>query len=191
MWRIDETTTMRSLPRDASGIEDIAKLAEQWDAIHNGKAMIRHNEMTEIIPVDGAQHMARLPSALVWKSKDIATLFMKLSLPRPTMKSIEFEPIGRQDQENYENELISIETHMLGDENDIFNEGVLTGNVVDHNGKPIVFKMPKGVRTDSSKIPDRRVVELDFNQLKRLAEYQKMMISKEKDFREFKFGESS
>ena len=52
LQRIDETTTMRSLPRDASGIEDIAKLAEQWDTIHNGKAMIRHDEMTEIIPVD-------------------------------------------------------------------------------------------------------------------------------------------
>ena len=54
LQRIDETATMRSLPRDASGIEDIAKLAEQWDSIHNGKAMIRHDEMTEIIPVDGA-----------------------------------------------------------------------------------------------------------------------------------------
>ena len=36
--------------------------------------MIRHDEMTEIIPVDGAQHMARLPSALVWKSQDIANI---------------------------------------------------------------------------------------------------------------------
>ena len=60
LQRIDETTTMRSLPRDASGIEAIANLAEQWDTIHNGKAMIRADEMTEIIPVDGEGKMMKL-----------------------------------------------------------------------------------------------------------------------------------
>ena len=187
LHRIDENSAMKSLPRDASGIEEISRLAEQWDTIHNGNAAIRHDEMTDIIPILGARHMARLPSALVWKSKDICTLFMKLALPRPTMKSVEFEPIGRNDQENYEKELISLENHMLGDEDDVMYAEDMSGNVVDYKGNPIVFRMPTSVRTDTSKIPTRRVVELDLEELKGLAEYQKTMISKEKDLKNFKF----
>ena len=49
--------------------------------------------------------------------------------------------------------------------------------------------MSKSVRTDTNKIPTRRVVELDLEELKGLAAYQQMMISKEKDLKDFKFTE--
>ena len=130
---------------------------------------------SEIIPVTNARHMSRLPSALVWKSRETADLFTKLTMPRPTLKSVEFEPTGRRSQDEYEKELILIENHVLSDDDgDQADDAFMAQNNVDIDGKMIVFKTVMRVRTSKDKIPAaRRIVEIDLADLGRLAECQR------------------
>ena len=114
---------------------------------------------------------------------------MKLSMPRPSLKSIEFEPIGRRQQAEYEKELIQIENHVLGgdDDDELVNDAFMEGNNVDAAGKAIRFKMVTKIKKDASR-PSRRVVEIDPDDLPGLAKYQGEMRKNENLFKNFEFS---
>ena len=154
--------------------------------------VISLNIMTpsERIPVTNARHMSRLPSALVWKSRETADLFTKLTMPRPTLKSVEFEPTGRRSQDEYEKELILIENHVLSDDDgDQADDAFMAQNNVDIDGKMIVFKTVMRVRTSKDKIPAaRRIVEIDLADLGRLAECQRANQRNKNLFKTFEFS---
>ena len=161
--------------------------------LKDGKSNLREDEMCDIIPVHNARHMSRLPSALIWKLDETADLFMKLSMLRPNLKSIEFEPIGRRAQTEYEKELVQIENHVLGgdDEEEMINDALMEGNNVDAEGKPIVFKLKKSVRNKKDGRISGRVIKVDVDDLRGLAKYQGDMRKNAQIFKTFEFSGNS
>ena len=191
LTKIDNNVTVRCMPRDSSGIDDILELDEIWDNIHEGRSTLREWDMTEVVTVPGAIHMARLPTGVIWRGRDLATRFMKLALTKANNKAIDVEPISRHQLHRYEKDLVAIEEHVLGGPEDAHEDEVLAGFNVDQNGRRIVFKTVTSVRTESTHIPERNVITLDPEEVKKMGAFEKTIRNyhdeNDAPFNDFKF----
>ena len=144
----DPLMKIKAMPRDALQAAEVLELIEDWEQKFPD-VWNYESKVPTPVAIPSCQYITRFPADERWSSRDVGMTFAKMAMMKPCLKVIETEPIvRRRNLSKYEEELQSLEDHILGDREEnqakeVKNESVLAGNGV-------IFKHRDGVRTQST-----------------------------------------
>ena len=159
MERMDPMCLTRSFPRDSCSTSQVEIMLDAWLAnTGNSLTPIRSDLECPMVRVEGSLMLKRQPTYFEWNSKETPSRFARISTVRPWFKVVDAEPVRPDTQVIYEKELKCIENEIVVDlERAKHDETILSGNL---EGVQSHFKQRQNVRTSSTQIPCKRVVEI-------------------------------